>query len=259
MSDLIHRVRPFATTNILSILALALGVLTIALSIVGPLPDSRLLLIIVTMLSGFILTELLERYHLVEKVDTLTESLVSHGLDQLLFERMSANDAEKTLHSLLITSKRSVHWAAPEPRRGLRDDTNREYEPAVTLVARNGQVHLSWITRIDGAARAVRAKRLVFSDLPMPKTFVGSLDDQGKLPAFTVVISDERRMLVRIPQGRNEAGRGDWLFTASRPVVEIFLAYFDGLIEQSYQLSANKETKEMLSALLSPESQRETQ
>ena len=234
------------TSNILSLLALLVGLFTMAISLIGPLPDSRLLLIIVTMLSAFILTELLERYHLVSRVDQLNQSLVSSGLDSLLFDEISAPDAEHEMHSFLVSSRRSLHWASPEPRRGARDDTSRPYEPYVTRLAQNSDVEFSWITAIDGRARARRAERILFGKRPTPRTFVGALRSDPKSPLFTIMISDERTMLLRIPTGRSEAGRGRWILTRSGPLVRIFLAYFDNLVEHCDHLLPTDETRQFL-------------
>lgn len=241
----------FIKNNVISLTTVLIGLIVLVLhgiGVVSPAFVASTTLALVALLST---SEIVERQSRLTKLENLLEhniALTSEKFDELTATEVSAIEAHEHVRFLIMTAKRSVIWASPQGRIGSPSDTKRVYEDAVDHVVQQGQIQVKWLTCFDGKARALRAKKFIFDYGDNTRIFVGHLQNQQDFPAFPFLIRDEQVLFTRAPY--TKGGRGQYFVINSSAIAELFLNYFDRLLENSMQLEPTESTREFLDSFI---------
>jgi hypothetical protein len=242
----------FIRDNVISLITVIVGVIVLVFQGIGNASDQMVLGTTLALVVLLATSEVVERQLRLSKIEQSLrdqkEALIG-AIDGVAVKELLSEEMYEFMRFMIATAKESVFWASPEPRRGTAQGTKRTYEEAIDQLAKDGHVRFSYISHFSGKARAKRALRLLFKYEDNSKIFIGSLPAQeDSFPLFSFLIFDRKTLVTRAPYGEGTEGR---YYAISNPTtVELFMDYFERLLDKSEKLIADKETKSFLQKIV---------
>jgi hypothetical protein len=238
----------FVKDNVLSLITVTAGIVVLVLHEVGMVTPGGVGSATLALVALLATSEIVERQRRLAKLEGMlqrNQEALARGIDALAVQELSAPDAFEYFRFLLLTAQKSVFWAATEPRRGSAPNAKRPYEDAIDAIVRQGQVQFTYVSCFSDRARVDRALRLLSSHEENPRLYIGYVPKPPEgFPAFSFLICDECVMITRAPYA--EGTRGKYLAIRSRTTIELFLKYFEVLLEGAMRLESPEQARQVL-------------
>ena len=212
-------------------------------------------LVIRTILGLVILlatSELIERQRKLSKIENAIyrkKQSMSNNLDNLIVDEMDVDELVEFMRYKTLTAKESILWASPEPRRGTSSDAIRSYEKAIDEVLKTGKIRFTWLSTMSGSARAKRAIRLLRKHSSNSNLYIGKIGEiKNNFPLFSFIIYDNKVLTIRAPY--REGRKGRYFAITSPTVIEMFVDYFNRLLETADKLEPKEEIFKYLEKMI---------
>jgi len=230
-----NRIWLFFKENIISLVSVLIGIIVLILQGVGLITSQTVADTTLALVALLATSEIVERQGRLSKIEQLIQEQrkdISTSIDKIMVKELSADDCHEYMRFLFLSSKKSILWASPEPRRSSPSDTKRPYEASVDHILKQGKIRFTWISCFHGKARIERATKIFSKYSRNPRVFVGYIPEQASSISF--VIFDETTLVTRLLF--SQGGTSDYLVITSPSIVRLFISHFQKLLEQARKL-----------------------